>query len=337
MTLELLRAFPDSRLTTSFYRPSSTFPEFADIDVETSTWNHIPFLASDPRRALPLLSGVFRRKQLLDADVVVCSSAGFAHEVQSTAPKVVYCHNPPRWLHQPEDYAMGLSSSGQFALRRMRSHLERRDRDGALTAAGYIANSKNVAARIRAVYGRDATVINPPRGISPDGPIEAVPGLEPGFLLTIGRPRGYKQADIIAMAVAGMPEQRLVMVGGQVATKMPPNVRRLSGVSDAQLRWLYRESAAVLACSREDFGLTPVEAFGFGTPVGATREGGYLETCVAGLTGQWLDASSLDALRGSITRLVTSEWDRAAIVAHGERWAPETFHASVRAYVRGVV
>jgi glycosyltransferase involved in cell wall biosynthesis len=187
-----------------------------------------------------------------------------------------------------------------------------------------------VADRIQRAYGRTAPVIHPPRGLQPEGDEEPVPGLRPGFLLTVGRPRGYKRTDLLVSALAGMPDHTLVTVGSNVPGKLPPNVRQLAGVSDAQLRWLYRSAGALLACSREDFGLTPVEAFGFGLPVGATREGGYLETCVEGVTGVWLDVSSETSLRASIRDMMAQQWDADAIMRHGERWAPAHFRGALR-------
>jgi glycosyltransferase involved in cell wall biosynthesis len=328
VALELARSFPGAQVLTSMYLPDQTFPEFRDLEVVSLGLERAGFFRRDPRRALPVLGEMFRR-QRVEADLLVCSTSGFSHLLRSTGAKVVYCHNPPRWLHQREDYVIGLGAPERLALLALRARLLRLDRQGAAEAAHYIANSENVAARVKRVYGRRADVIHPPRGLEPEGKIEPIPGLVPGFLLTVGRPRGYKRTNLLVDAVAGMPEETLVTVG-HVSDDPPANVHQLSGVSDAQLRWLYRSARALLACSKEDFGLTPVEAFGFGLPVGATHEGGYVETCVAGVTGVWLDTSSLPALRQSIRRLVSTTWDRDRIARHGGRWSPSVFRDSIQ-------
>lgn len=331
VTLELARTFPGAQVVTSMYVPDRTFPEFADLDVVSLGLERVPLFQGDPRRVLPVIGEVFRR-HVVDADLLVCSSSGFAHELRTTGAKVVYCHNPPRWLHQPQDYGIGLGRLERAALRVLRPRLLSLDRRGAAEAALYLANSQNVADRVWQAYGRTAQVLHPPRGLEPEGPEEPVAGLEPGFLLTVGRPRGYKRTDLLVNALAGMPDHTLVTVG-YAAEHPPRNVRQLSGVTDAHLRWLYRSAGALLACSREDFGLTPVEAFGFGLPVGATREGGYLETCVEGLTGSWLDVSSETSLRASIGALTAREWDADAITRHGQRWAPAHFRTALRSAV----
>jgi len=324
VVLEMAKAF-DCEVVTSAYLPERTFPEFEDVNVTSLGLERVPLLR-DPRYALPVLGKLFRRHRIEDADVVLCSSSSFAHQVSTTVPKVVYCHNPPRWLHQPEDYALGLGAPTAAALRMLRPWLYAGDRAGALSATAYISNSRNVAKRIRSVYGLDATVVHPPRGLEPDGPLEPVPGLSPGFLLTVGRARGYKRTGLLMDAVAGMPDLTLVVVGGRSEEPWPSNIVQLTDLADAQLRWLYQNAGALLACSQEDFGLTPVEAFAFGTPVGATAEGGYLETCVEGLTGLWLDAGSRPALQHSIRSLVDATWDADAIRRHSRKWAPATFH-----------
>lgn len=336
VVLEMARAYPGCTLLTSMYLPDRTFPEFRDLEVVSLGLERVPGMARDPRRALPLLGPLFRRR-VVDADLLLCSTSGFAHQLRSRGPKIVYCHNPPRWLYQWDDYSMGLSRAERLAFRGLRRELLRGDRAGAAGAAGYIANSANVRDRVAAAYGLQARVVHPPRGLDPGGSEVSVAGLAPGFLLTVGRPRGYKRTDLLMEAVAGMPDQRLVAVGAASDSKWPPNVVQLTGISDPQLRWLYRNSRALLACSLEDFGLTPVEAFAFGRPVGATREGGYLETCVEGSTGLWLDTTSLEDLRTSIRNLVRREWDAGSIARHAERWSPSAFHAQLREAVEDVL
>jgi glycosyltransferase involved in cell wall biosynthesis len=336
VVLEMARAYPGCTVLTSMYFPERTFPEFRALNVVSLGLERWPGIATDPRRALPVLGALFRR-QRIQADLLLCSSSGFSHQLRSRGPKVVYCHNPPRWLYQWQDYSIGLSRAERLAFRGLRRHLRRGDVEGARTAAGYIVNSANVGERVAAAYGISSPIVHPPRGIDSAGEEEPVAGLAPGYLLTVGRPRGYKRTDLLMEAVAGMPEQRLVAVGATSDRDWPGNIVQLTGISDPQLRWLYRNARALLACSWEDFGLTPVEAFAFGRPVGATPEGGYLETCVEGTTGLWLDTASQATLRQSIRDLVSRNWDAAGIVRHGERWAPPTFREALRDAVDGLL
>src|SRR5947209_6083339 len=100
----MLRAFPGARLLTSYYLPDQTFSEFRDYDVQP-LWRHVPkWVARDNRLAFLKLLNTFPRATVEDVDVVLCSSSGWSHGIQASVPKVVYCHNPARWLYQPNEY-----------------------------------------------------------------------------------------------------------------------------------------------------------------------------------------------------------------------------------------
>src|SRR3954469_18342389 len=89
--LGLLESFPGARVVTSVFEPSQTYPEFGAVDVETLWPNRIATFRRDPRLALPWLASAWQAHRIDDADVVVCSSSGWAHGVSTSAPKVVYC------------------------------------------------------------------------------------------------------------------------------------------------------------------------------------------------------------------------------------------------------
>src|SRR4051794_3734137 len=189
VALDLLRAFPESRLVTSCWNPPSTYPEFRDHNIETMWIDKVAALRRDPRRAFPFLARAFEQHHIPDADLVLCSSSGWAHRVSTPAPKVVYCHNPARWLYQPHEYfpKMPAWARGRYVERTKRL----RDSDAAAAhgAAAYLVNSGAVAGRVRVTYGIDSLVVPPARGLSPNGPQTPIVGLQPGYLLTVSRRR----------------------------------------------------------------------------------------------------------------------------------------------------
>ncbi|MBW3647311.1 MAG: glycosyltransferase, partial [Actinobacteria bacterium] len=162
VALVLLDTFPGARMITSVHDPEAVRLRGGDPVVETSWLNRVPALRRDPRRALPLLPGAFDRMPVRDVDAVVCSSTGFAHGIPAKAPKVVYCHNPPRWLYQPEDYLHDQPLPVRAALTALRPRLLRWDRRAAASADRYLVNSTVVRERVRRVYGIDAQVLAPP-------------------------------------------------------------------------------------------------------------------------------------------------------------------------------
>ncbi|AZP39577.1 glycosyltransferase [Acidipropionibacterium acidipropionici] len=340
----LAGAFPHSPVVTSLHNPDDTFPEFDGRAVIASPLNLSWVMRHRFRIGLPLYGWIFEHARLpRDTDVVVASSTGFAHGVR-TPPgtrKIVYCHSPARFLYLMDDY-LGKPwwhSPQGWALRALHPVLVARDRRAAATADRYLCNSSVVRERIKDVYGIDAAVVNPPHSLDPDGPQNPVAQLATtSFFLTVSRLMPYKNVDVLLEAFAELPDQHLVVVGrgpqrAELHAAAPANVIFLEGIPDTQLRWLYAHAAAVLAPSKEDYGLTPVEGFSFGTPALALHAGGYLDTVVDSVCGYFFDEATPRAVVAAVRRLLAHPLDRDAILAQAERFSPEAFAARLRAEV----
>ncbi|MFV0458024.1 MAG: glycosyltransferase [Actinomycetales bacterium] len=338
VAVQLARHLGRDRVLTAFYEPRSTFRAVGELSVTTLPINHVSWLRHDPRRAFMLLAESFSRVRL-NSDVVLCSSSGWAHGVSAAGHKVVYCHNPARWLYQPSQYLQQHSLPVRAALRACRAHLLRVDQKAAHSPrTTYIANSTNVARRIRTVYDLHADVVPPPVSIDPDGPREPIPGLEPGYLLTVGRARSYKYTEAVVEAMHDLPEHRLVTVGwdGQAPAQVADRLIRLRDLSDAQLRWVYANSQALVAVSDEDFGLTPIEQNAFGRPVVALAAGGYLDSVVEGLNGLLISDRRPATIAQGVRDCLREVTDRRAIRKHAARFSPESFCQRIAQYLTGI-
>ena len=139
VVLALCRAFPDAPVYTSLYDRATTFPEFRDRDVRSLWLDRATPLRKRHRLALPFLPLAFATTRV-DAEVVVCSSSGWAHGVRTDGRKVVFCHSPPKWLYRREDY-LGERPSGaaRAGLRVLDPYLRRFDRRAAASADTYVA------------------------------------------------------------------------------------------------------------------------------------------------------------------------------------------------------
>lgn len=341
VVLSLLRTFPGAPLLTTLYNPASTYPEFADHDVRTLWVDRLALLRKDPRRALPLLAHAISSATVTDVDVLVCSSSGWAHGVPSAVPKLVYCHTPARWLWETQDYLPGLPGVARPLLAAYLPWLRRWDLRAADSCAAYLANSTTVRDRIRRIYGRDAAVVHPPVSIDTDAWQQEVPGLRPGYLLTVSRSRSYKNTNLVCEAVEREPDLRLVVVGDlpprQGGGTWSDRLRALSNVSDAQMRWLYQNASALVAVSREDFGLTPIEAYAFGVPAVLLRAGGYLDSSVEWVTCVFVDELSVDGLLAALQQLRDSSFDSDRIRAHSEQFREAAFQQRIRQAVAEVL
>jgi glycosyltransferase involved in cell wall biosynthesis len=333
VVLAMLEAFPGAPLYTSLYDPERTFPAFGDADVRPLPMNRLPPLRRWHRLAFPLLARAFSRLEV-PADVVVCSSSGWAHAARTRGRKVVYCHAPARWLYQPGRYLRGRRGPASAALLLLRPRLLEWDRRAAASAHRYVANSTEVSRRIRSLYGLEAEVLPPPPALEP-GPDRAVDGIEPGFVLCVSRLLPYKNVDAVIGAVRSLPDERLVVVGSgpehrRLAADAPANVSFCQSLADEELRWLYGACAAHVSASYEDFGLTPLEAAAFGRPSAVLRFGGFLDTVVEGETGVFFDEPTPQAIRTALVELRARAWDEDVLRRHADRFSKARFVRRLR-------
>lgn len=333
VVLSLMKVFPQARLVTSVYEPSQTFPEFSAYDVDTSFLDKVPLLRRDPRRALPLLAPAWSSMRVDDADVVICSSSGWSHGVRTSAYKIVYCHNPARWLYQRQEYVAGASKTVRLALATMAPPLRLWDRMQAATADLYLANSTAVQSRILTTYGIEAPVLHPPVGVDVLGEQVSVPGVDPGYVLTVGRARGYKNTEAVCQAFQLRPDLSLVVVGGLPDGEWSSNIRGLTNVSESELRWLYANCSTLVAVGREDFGLTVPEVGSFGKPVVAWRAGGYLDTVVPGVNGCFVDEPTPALIADGVDRLLSNLPDPSTVLRHAQQFSEDSFIKQIRGFV----
>lgn len=291
------------------------------------------WLARTPLRrskalALPVMPLVWRTAGRLEVDVVLSSSHAFAHTVRFGDPRrtrhLSYVHSPARYVWSPDFDARGSNP----LLRLPRRILQAADVRLSRHVHAYAANSREVQARIRRFWGRDADVVHPPvdvdffAGAPADGPRD--------YLLGVGRWIPYKRFDLmIAIAErAGLP---LVIAGSgpEEAT-----LRRLAAAarvpvtfevspSRERLRELYAGARGLLFPAHEDFGIIPVEAQAAGTPVIGLRRGGLLETVVEGITGFLVDSDDPAVYAATVNRL--DELDRAMIRRHAAGFSADRF------------
>ncbi|HEY2326047.1 MAG TPA: glycosyltransferase [Gaiellaceae bacterium] len=334
VVLAMAKAFPDAPVHTAFYEPSGTFREFSDIDVRPLRINNLGVLRRDHRRALPLLSRAFDNLNI-DADVVLCSSSGWAHGAHTSGRKVVYCHTPARWLYQADRYTRAGTPLRRLGLSLVRERLVAWDAAAAATANVYLANSSIVRDRIQHIYGIDAEVLSPPQTIDPTGTVRDV-GIAAGYFLCVARLIPHKNVDALVQAFATAPQLQLVVVGAgpdgdRLRRLKPGNVTLLEHVDDAELRWLYQHCHAVVSAAHEDFGLTPLEGGAFGRPSVVLRYGGFLDTVSDGATGIFFDGLGPDAITAALGRALETRWDADAIRRHTDQFNVAAFTERLRA------
>ena len=337
VVLSLCRALPDAPVYTALYDRHRTFPEFQARDVRRLWLDRLTFLRRRHRLGLPLLPLAFA-SSYVDADVVVCSSSGWAHGIRARGRKIVYCHSPAKWLYRPGDYlGSSASSVARLGLRLLEPGLRSFDRRAARSADLYLANSTFIASEIERVYGIEAEVVWPPGGIAAAGPQTPLSAVRPGFLLTVARLLPYKNVEQVIAAFRVLNDERLVVVGEgpereRLQAGAPPNVRLAGEVDDPTLRWLYANAAGLVAASREDFGLIPLEAAAFGKPVAGLRWGGLMDT-VSALGGVFFDTPEPNAIARAVRELLSRDWEAEAVRQRAAAFSEDRFIQRIREVV----
>jgi glycosyltransferase involved in cell wall biosynthesis len=344
----MTEAFPGAPLYTTLYEPARTYDNFATVEVRPSNLNRISLLRRHHRLALPLLAPTVSSTRI-DADVVLASSSGWVHGMQASGRKVVYCHAPARWLYQADRYLGGASRlthrplhslPAAAALRVLRPGLLNWDVGAARSADRYLVNSTTTRLAVRDAYGIEAEVLAPPPALVPGGPEEPVAGVEPGALLCVARLLLYKNVDAVVAAVSQMPDWRLVVAGDGPERARLSRLAEGSGritfvgrIPDAQLRWLYRECAALVAASYEDYGLSPLEAASFGKPTLALRAGGYLDTVIDGRTGHFFDEPTAESISSALTVFDPTAYSAETLSRHAATFSANRFKDRLRQVV----
>jgi glycosyltransferase involved in cell wall biosynthesis len=304
--------FPHADLFSLIIDPDALPESLRGRSITTSILQKLPGSHRYHRRLLPFYPLALEQFDLSGYDLVLSSESGPSKGVLTSAGTchVCYCHSPMRYLwdfyHRYKNGgSLGLLSRPFFTL--ASHYLRLWDSASADRVDYFAANSRNVAARIRKHYRREAAVIYPPVNTKAGYVAEKIED----YYLVVGQLVEYKHIDL-AIAVCNRLGRRLRIVGeGEQYSKL----RKLAGstiqfcgaLSDEDLHEQYAHCRALLFPGEEDFGIVPVEALSFGRPVIAYGRGGVTETVDgfhADSLGQAENASGIFFREQSIDSLV---------------------------------
>jgi glycosyltransferase involved in cell wall biosynthesis len=288
----LAEMFPQSDLFFLF-ADSASFPDsIRSHQVTTSFMQKIPGVKRHYRKMLPLMPLAVERFRLDGYDLVLSSESGPAKGVR-TRPEtchICYCHTPPRYLWNMYDHyrsTMPLGALGRSCFSLAARYLRAWDYASSARVDYFVANSRNVAGRIREYYRREAEVIYPPVDVASFTP----GGKREDFYLVVSPLVSYKRIDLAIAACAALGRPLVVIGDGEelpaLRRRAGANVKFLGFQPDDAVKDHYRRCRALLFPGEEDFGMTPVEAQASGCSVIAYGRGGALET----VRGDWPGSS----------------------------------------------
>jgi glycosyltransferase involved in cell wall biosynthesis len=290
---------------------------------------------------LPLIPLALRLSPVR-GQIILSSSSGFVRNLyaKKDAIHIDYCHTPTRFLWIDKNYALQelpwyLKPLYPFLVIFL-AWMRKWDYAGAQRVSHFVANSKEVQARIKKYYNRDSVVIEP----FVDTNFWHKTSEKGNYFLLAGRLHTHKNNEqvIELFNALGLP-LHVVGSGRQEAylrSIAKPNVQFLGRVSDQQLRDEYSGARAYIFPQFEDFGLMPLEAASCGTATIGLAKGGTLETVVPGSTGELFAEGDIEHLKKYVTSWDVSSYSYEKLRNHAERFSKNNFTSRLRAYLEEV-
>ena len=274
-------------------------------DLKENKYIKVLFPWIDTQRKLELaypLMPVLRYLIKNDSEKIrLVSTSGIAHLFPGNWNKrILYFHSPARWIWDQESFEMGRNKLEIFIARILRPIFKKFDRRSIKQSDVILVNSENTCVKVMKNFGRKSTVLHPPvvEIAQTSQQIKLKEGFETYFL-QVGRVRGYKGLDL-TKSLFSHQDLKLILVGESTENLQTDSILGLGYVKPEQLRWLYENAQALIAVSREDFGLTPVEAAMYGCPTIAFKRGGYLESVREGISGVFVEPDNISELKKAL-------------------------------------
>lgn len=268
-------------------------------------------------------------------------------------PYVSYMHHPPRFIY-PRSVEKAMGWGHNWDMRIMSSFekkfqiVKRLDYVAVTNARSVVVNSNNVARQVELIYGIKPTVCSPGVGLPvgnryrQTGDVLKRLGISKPFILSTSRHTPHKRLDwlvsILSKITKEMPSLTLVLVGAFHPTYTPKlkqmteilgerKTAFINYVTDEELAFLYREAAVyTYTAPEEDFGLGPVEAMLYATPVVCWDDGaGPSETVVDGITGFKVKPYDLDEFARKTLKILQDNELRRNMGARAAVYVRENF------------
>ena len=334
MFAHFVREWPQAPVYTALYDERAVGDLVPAARVRTSFLQRFPLRDRAFRAFAPLYPRAIESFDLSAYDLVVSSTTAWAKGVivRPDAVHVCYINTVSRFVFDEARYVGGFglgTLAGPF-IRRLAAW----DVRAAQRPTRFIANSRNVAERVRRWYGREADVLPCPVDVE-----TFTPGSGNGdYYIVVSRLLPYKRIDlaITACGIAGVPlhiigtgpdEHRLKTLARNTSTTFHGTV------DDTERNTLLGNARAAILPGEEDFGLVPLEAAAAGRPTIAYAAGGALETIVDNQTGAFFHDADPRSLAETIRTFDPTRYDPATLRAHAEEFRPERFRARLRTLV----
>lgn len=281
----------------------------------------------------PLIPVVLEFFKTEPADLLISSSSSYIKGLHKPrgSKHVNYCHTPFRLLWLDEDHALKEIWPVLHPIAKLYwKWLRKWDYQRAQQVDYFIANSKEVQARIKQFYGRDSEIIYPFVDLDFWKPTRE----KQDYFLIAGRLQRAKNLEVVIEAFNKSGQSLHVVGSGRYEAELraiaKPNITFLGRLDDQGLRDEYSGARGFIYPQLEDFGIMPLEAAACGTASLGLNQGGTLETIKPGITGELFAFGEVES--------ALSQWDQSRyttedLLAHAKQFSKEQFQEKVKAFI----
>ena len=337
----LCELYPQATLFTLLHNKGSVSETIESMNIRTSFIDRLPFKETKYRNYLPLFPRAIESFDFSGFDLLLSTSHAVAKGSRPApgALHICYCHTPMRYVWDLYDEYFGPGRAGvltRTAMSVVAPRLRAWDVRSSDRVHFFVANSRNVADRIRQYYRRPADVIHAPVNLDQFVTSEK----DRGYFLIVSALVPYKRVDLAVETFNQLGERLLVVGTGPELRRLQSiakdNVEFLGWRDDHELAQLYAGCRALIFPGNEDFGIVPLEAMASGKPIIAFGKGGALETVVVdpkSPTGLFFQEQSVQSLKTAVEKFSSLKFDPHTIRAHAEKFARPRFKERIHLYI----
>ncbi|PJZ25841.1 glycosyl transferase [Leptospira hartskeerlii] len=335
----ILKVFPDADLFTLFYEKGKLNERIENRKIITAFTDRLPF-KSKYRWYLPLFPTAIESLDLRGYDLIVSSSHCVAKGIipDPDSIHISYVHSPMRYVWDLYyDYFPARSGFKFFAFQLVSNYLRNWDSVSSNRVDSFLCNSEFVSRRIQKFYRRNSKVVYPP--CLPTG-FKVKAEKKENFDLIVSAFAPYKRIDLAIEAYRKNGRPLKILGSGQEYKKLikdlPPNVEILPHRPRNEVQEYMAKAKTFIFPGMEDFGIAPVEAQGYCTPVLAYAKGGALETVVSGKTGLFFREQTVEALNSALQESDRKEWKSKDFQTSVNRFTEEKFIIQIQKTVETI-
>lgn len=322
----LCEMFPQATIFTLHSELQAVSKTIQQHRIKHSFIQHLPLKKKYYRCYLPFFPLAVKQFDFSNFDLIISTSHCAAKNIVPPPhiPHLCYCFSPMRYIWGLQEDYLGKSKIKQLLSQLPMTVLRRWDKKGSERVTQFIAISKTIQERIQTSYGRSSDIIYPPTELAfqPYHPKE-------DYFLVLSALVPYKRVDLAIEACKRLDLPLKIAGTGPCLEKLKSiagsQTEFLGWVSDDEKQRLLKSARALLFPGFEDFGIVPLEAMAFATPVIGYGKGGLTETVADGQTGIFFSDQTTESVIKALQRFEKTSFNVEDFQKQLEPFSVENF------------